>query len=129
MPSENTVTVAPDGPLYVRGDVVLKNSAGETLLRDTRVALVSLRRVGRTNPSATAAIPRAEFRDPGSLAQNKLKEDDTGTATSVTFTAAARRPLAPQRAANAALGRRRDGLRGLRRRALSLRCVHAQTLL
>ena len=91
VPSENTVTVAPDGPLYVRGDVVLKNSAGETLLRDTRVALCRCGASGH-KPFCDGSHTKSEFRDPGSLAQNKLKEDDTG-ATSVTFTAAANGPL------------------------------------
>lgn len=40
MPSENTVALDPDGPLYVRGDVVIKAAdEQEILLTDTRVAL------------------------------------------------------------------------------------------
>jgi CDGSH-type Zn-finger protein/uncharacterized Fe-S cluster protein YjdI len=39
VPERNTVTVATDGPLYVHGDVTLVDADGDTLLRDTRVAL------------------------------------------------------------------------------------------
>jgi CDGSH-type Zn-finger protein/uncharacterized Fe-S cluster protein YjdI len=38
-PDRNTVTVAADGPLYLRGDVRLLTPDGETLVSDTRVAL------------------------------------------------------------------------------------------
>jgi CDGSH-type Zn-finger protein/uncharacterized Fe-S cluster protein YjdI len=39
IPKENTITVTPDGPLYVRGDVEVTTEAGKELLADTRVAL------------------------------------------------------------------------------------------
>ena len=35
----NRVEVAPDGPLFVRGEVTVQTPDGEVLLRDTRVAL------------------------------------------------------------------------------------------
>ena len=35
----NTVQVAPDGPLYLRGDIEIHDGKGEILLHDTRVAL------------------------------------------------------------------------------------------
>lgn len=38
-PEENTVEVAAEGPLYVRGDVTVENDDGEILLSDTRLAL------------------------------------------------------------------------------------------
>ena len=39
IPQENAIAVSVDGPLYVRGDIHIKESLGETLLQDTRVAL------------------------------------------------------------------------------------------
>ncbi len=39
LPERNVVTVAADGPLYVRGDVTIVDPEGDVLLRDTRVAL------------------------------------------------------------------------------------------
>lgn len=38
-PAANTVTLVPDGPLYVRGEVKIISSQGETLHRDTRISL------------------------------------------------------------------------------------------
>ena len=38
-PSRNTVTVDPDGPLYLQGDIEVASPDGEVLLKDTRVAL------------------------------------------------------------------------------------------
>jgi CDGSH-type Zn-finger protein/uncharacterized Fe-S cluster protein YjdI len=46
VPPTNTVRVAPDGPLYVHGDVWLETPAGEVVLHDTRVALC---RCGRSH--------------------------------------------------------------------------------
>jgi CDGSH-type Zn-finger protein/uncharacterized Fe-S cluster protein YjdI len=39
VPAQNTIRLARNGPLYIRGDVVILNSAGEEILHDTRVAL------------------------------------------------------------------------------------------
>lgn len=39
VPDANEITVAPDGPLYVRGDVEIRGSDEDVVLRDTRVAL------------------------------------------------------------------------------------------
>ncbi|CAN5912098.1 CDGSH iron-sulfur domain-containing protein [soil metagenome] len=38
-PGENIVSVGEDGPLYVRGDVEIKDNGGTTFLEDTRIAL------------------------------------------------------------------------------------------
>jgi CDGSH-type Zn-finger protein/uncharacterized Fe-S cluster protein YjdI len=38
-PEANTIRIAPDGPLYVRGDVTITTPDGDTVLTDTRVAL------------------------------------------------------------------------------------------
>lgn len=39
IPDENVVVVAPDGPLYLRGDIEIVTAEDTTLLTDTRVAL------------------------------------------------------------------------------------------
>src|SRR3712207_5173383 len=39
VPRENVITVVVDGPLYVRGDILIEGPLGETLFEDTRVAL------------------------------------------------------------------------------------------
>ena len=45
VPPENTVEVARHGPLYMRGQLELKNEAGETTAQDTRLGLC---RCGKT---------------------------------------------------------------------------------
>ena len=39
VPTNNTIRLDENGPLYVRGDVTVINSAGEVMVHDTRVAL------------------------------------------------------------------------------------------
>lgn len=39
VPADNSIAVAPDGPLYAHGDVDVVTPEGRELLRDTRVAL------------------------------------------------------------------------------------------
>lgn len=39
IPDENVITVVPDGPLYLRGDIEIVTVDGTALLEDTRVAL------------------------------------------------------------------------------------------
>ena len=39
VPSETTVQTVPDGPLYVRGDITVRDSAGAVIRTDTRMAL------------------------------------------------------------------------------------------
>ncbi|MCW9707071.1 CDGSH iron-sulfur domain-containing protein [Fodinibius salsisoli] len=36
---QNAVIISPDGPVYLRGDIEVQNASGETLLKDTRLAL------------------------------------------------------------------------------------------
>jgi CDGSH-type Zn-finger protein/uncharacterized Fe-S cluster protein YjdI len=66
VPSENIVAVAASGPLYVRGDVEVRDSAGTTLLDDTRVALC---RCGESTnkPFCDNSHIQANFRDAGIL--------------------------------------------------------------
>lgn len=39
IPTHNTIRLARNGPLYLRGDITILNSDGEEILHDTRVAL------------------------------------------------------------------------------------------
>src|SRR5690606_8597913 len=65
VPTANAVTVAPDGPLYVRGDVRVEVPGGEVVLRDTRVALC---RCGRSkNQPFCDNSHRGSFTDPARL--------------------------------------------------------------
>lgn len=39
VPAKNTISVAPDGPVYVRGNIEVQDHEGNVLLNDTRFAL------------------------------------------------------------------------------------------
>jgi CDGSH-type Zn-finger protein/uncharacterized Fe-S cluster protein YjdI len=72
-PEENTVTVAPDGPLYVHGDVEIVSPEDEVLLEDTRVALC---RCGASanKPLCDGSHGDVDFEDGGTI-------DDCGPVT------------------------------------------------
>lgn len=69
VPDENTVTVAPDGPHYLRGDVELTTPDGDALLSDTRVALC---RCGASDnkPLCDGNHRNVDFEAPGTVADN-----------------------------------------------------------
>jgi len=61
---DNTVTVVPDGPLYLRGDIQVLDGDGHTLLRDSRVALCRCG-ASRNKPLCDGKHVQAGFRDAG----------------------------------------------------------------
>lgn len=71
---ENVVTVQADGPLYVRGDVVLVNAAGETLLRDTRLALCRCG-ASQSKPLCDGSHVGHGFIDPGPAGELVLRNE------------------------------------------------------
>ena len=71
VPAENTVEVAPNGPLYLRGDVSLRSPSGEPLLSDTRVALCRCG-ASRHQPLCDGSHQKAGFRDRGELGNVQL---------------------------------------------------------
>lgn len=73
-PQTNTIRVAEDGPLYVRGDIELTMPDGESR-RETRVALC---RCGdsKNKPYCDNTHVEAEFAAPASLGESKLREED-----------------------------------------------------
>lgn len=77
-PETNLVTVAPDGPLYVRGDVTIVTDSGEEVLRDTRVALC---RCGLSQHKPFCDNSHlGHFEDEGTLGDTAaLKADDDAT--------------------------------------------------
>jgi len=68
VPEENTITVSSDGPLFARGDVRVVDEAGETLLKDTRVALCRCGR-SRNKPLCDNSHLKAEFKSEGRLTE------------------------------------------------------------
>jgi CDGSH-type Zn-finger protein/uncharacterized Fe-S cluster protein YjdI len=76
IPQENTIAVVVDGPLYVRGDIYVKDPLGETLLEDTRMALC---RCGesRNKPLCDNSHKQTNFRDEGILGDDRLTRGPT----------------------------------------------------
>ncbi len=75
----NTITVGPDGPLYVRGDIEIQNADGETLLEDTRVALC---RCGESEnkPLCDDTHKDIDFKAPAGFDESKLRPTTNGDA-------------------------------------------------
>ena len=73
-PDENVVAVTADGPLYVRGDIEIRDSTGTAILEDTRVALC---RCGESmnKPFCDNNHKRMNFRDAGVLGENRLASE------------------------------------------------------
>lgn len=72
--AETTLRVAPDGPILVRGAIRLRLPDGGTV-EDTRVALC---RCGRSKhkPYCDNSHAKDGFRDPGALAEGRMKPAD-----------------------------------------------------
>ncbi len=86
VPEENTVTVAKDGPLYVRGDVEIQEHDGGAFLEDTRIALC---RCGesRNKPFCDNSHKNSGFRDAGSLDKGSYEDSsETGGRLEVKLT-------------------------------------------
>ena len=62
--SENTVTVAADGPLYLRGDIEIVSRDGEVLLHETRVALCRCG-ASKNKPLCDGRHTKIDFQDAG----------------------------------------------------------------
>ena len=74
-PSSNRVRVFPNGPLLLRGDIQVQGPAGETLLRDTRVALCRCG-LSQNKPLCDGSHDEA-FEDDGSLQATRLSDGDS----------------------------------------------------
>jgi CDGSH-type Zn-finger protein/uncharacterized Fe-S cluster protein YjdI len=78
-PAQNRISVAPNGPLYVRGDVTVLDADGEPLLTDTRVALC---RCGRSGNKPLCDGSHDEgFEDAGHIAVDPLSSPDEAAET------------------------------------------------
>lgn len=78
IPEANVVTVAPNGPVYLRGDIELRTLDGESLLTDTRVALC---RCGASanKPLCDGAHEDCEFEDDGAVEGDRVTDDSPPT--------------------------------------------------
>jgi len=75
----NTITIGPDGPLYLRGDIEIQNADGETILEDSRVALC---RCGESDnkPLCDDTHKDIDFKAPAGFDESKLRPTTNGDA-------------------------------------------------
>ncbi len=75
-PDQNTLTIAEDGPLYVAGDIKIKNADGELITEETRVALC---RCGLTSnkPYCDNSHIKADFKADTSFNPERLLLEET----------------------------------------------------
>jgi CDGSH-type Zn-finger protein/uncharacterized Fe-S cluster protein YjdI len=70
-PEENVIAIAENGPLYARGDIEIKSPEGDTLFRETRVALCRCG-ASQNKPFCDNTHKEIGFRHEGLLGENRL---------------------------------------------------------
>lgn len=82
VPDHNSVTVFANGPLLLRGDVRVLDADGNTLAKDTRVALCRCG-AAKNKPFCDGSHAKNGFQNDGSLGDNMAKtvdsQDQSGT--------------------------------------------------
>jgi len=73
-PPKNTIRIAPDGPLYLRGKVRVDGADGQPVVRDTRVALCRCGKSG-LKPFCDGSHAKAGFRDAGAVPRPEVETD------------------------------------------------------
>jgi len=74
-PEENVIAIAENGPLYARGDIEIKSPEGDTLFRETRVALCRCG-ASQNKPFCDNSHKEIGFRHEGSLGENRLSSGE-----------------------------------------------------
>ena len=75
VPEHNTVTVVPDGPLHLWGDIEITNPDGETILEDTRVALCRCG-ASQNKPLCDNSHIDIDFQADGRIGDDRSQADD-----------------------------------------------------
>jgi CDGSH-type Zn-finger protein/uncharacterized Fe-S cluster protein YjdI len=75
VPEANTVTVVPDGPLHLRGDIEITDPDGEVVLEDTRVALCRCG-ASQNKPLCDDSHADVDFRADGRIGDDRSQVDD-----------------------------------------------------
>lgn len=91
-PDENVVTIVPDGPLYVKGDLEVVDGAGSLQLKDTRIAFCRCGASGN-KPFCDGQHSGSGFRDPGEIPRDRPESQEITAGTKLTITPAANGPL------------------------------------
>jgi CDGSH-type Zn-finger protein/uncharacterized Fe-S cluster protein YjdI len=72
VPETNTISVFPNGPLVLKGDLEVQSPDGRVVLKDTRVALCRCG-ASKNKPFCDGSHTKAEFQDTGELGKNTAK--------------------------------------------------------
>ncbi len=78
--TENVVTIDPDGPLFARGDILVVDSEGNEVLRDTRIAFCRCG-ASENKPFCDGKHSDAKFEDPAGIPDPKLGGDNADSGT------------------------------------------------
>ena len=74
---KNSITIGPDGPLYLRGNIEIQNAEGETLLEDTRVAVCRCG-ASENKPLCDNSHKDIDFKAPAGFDESKLRPTTDG---------------------------------------------------
>ena len=114
---ENTVTVTPDGPLYLRGRIEIADPDGNVQLVDTRIALCRCG-ASKNKPFCDLSHKAAGFGDPGNWPADAL----TGTPSEDPVLRVVCRPNGPLILEGFFLLRTADGQSVIPRKRILCRC-------
>jgi len=92
MPIENMAALAPDGPVYVKGDVEVVDGDGSLKLADVRMALCRCG-ASENKPFCDGRHTEAGFQDPGQLVNPKPRPDGYSPGGKLTVTPLADGPV------------------------------------
>jgi CDGSH-type Zn-finger protein/uncharacterized Fe-S cluster protein YjdI len=73
VPERNSVVICADGPLYLRGDIVVKTREDEIIARDTRMALCRCG-ASKNKPFCDNSHKEVGFRDEGALGTSGIMD-------------------------------------------------------
>lgn len=75
MPPKNTISVAPDGPVYIRGNIEMQDHEGNVLLHDTRLALCRCG-LSKNKPVCDNSHQDADFEASAAINPDSLKQNN-----------------------------------------------------
>lgn len=92
VPPENVIALVADGPLYVWGDIEIRNMEGEALYQETRAALCRCGASGN-KPFCDNTHKEIGFHHDGSLGENRLSSEEASNGHALGFVPTPNGPL------------------------------------
>lgn len=81
VPEINTISISPDGPIYIRGNIEVQDENGDVLLHDTRWALCRCGKSGN-KPACDNTHSEIAFEAPASFDKSSLADENPSTESS-----------------------------------------------